>query len=113
MLLDKIHFEYNKAIIKEESFAILDAVGYTIEHNPDIKLVEVQGHTDERGSKTYNLDLSQRRAQAVVAYLERYGIEAKIMYAQGYGESNPIEAGHDEEAWAVNRRVQFIIEKRD
>ncbi len=113
MLLDKIHFEYNKAIIKEESFPILDAVGYTIEHNPDIKLVEVQGHTDERGSKAYNLDLSQRRAEAVVAYLEKYGVETSHLYAQGYGESDPIETGHNEEAWAVNRRVQFIVEKRD
>jgi len=113
MLLDKIHFEYNKAIIKQESFAILDAVGYTVLHNPGIKRMEVEGHTDERGSKPYNLDLSQRRAQAVVDYLEQYGVEASRMYARGYGEGEPIEEGHDEEAWAANRRVQFMIKKRD
>jgi outer membrane protein OmpA-like peptidoglycan-associated protein len=112
MILDKIHFEYNKAVIKEESFPILDAVGFTIEHNPALLRVEVQGHTDERGSDAYNLELSQRRADAVVDYLEAYGIARKRLVGRGYGETEPIDDAHNEQAWANNRRVQFIIRKR-
>jgi outer membrane protein OmpA-like peptidoglycan-associated protein len=113
VVFDKIHFEYNKAIIKEESHAILDAVGFTIVNNPDIKRVEVQGHTDERGSDRYNLELSQRRAEAVVKYLEGYGIDASRLRPKGYGEREPIDESHNEEAWAVNRRVEFLIRDRD
>ena len=68
-ILDKVFFEYNKAIIKSESFPILDAVAATLEGNPDIQLIEVQGHTDERGNDAYTLDLSTKRAAAVKQYL--------------------------------------------
>ena len=64
--LEPIQFEYNKAIIKQNSYYILDAVVATMNGNPDILQIEVQGHTDERGDDAYNLDLSERRAAAVV-----------------------------------------------
>ena len=111
-ILEKIHFEYDKAVIKPESYPTLDAVGYTLLNNPDIVLIEVQGHTDERGSDRYNLDLSQRRAEAVVAYLEEYGVAAERMEPQGYGERQPIDRRSTQEAWATNRRVEFLIIKR-
>ena len=57
-----VYFEYNKAIIKPQSYPILDAVAATLQGNPSIQLIEVQGHTDERGNDAYNLDLSDRRA---------------------------------------------------
>ncbi len=111
-ILDKVYFEYNKATIKSQSFPILDAVAATLEGNPDILKVEIQGHTDERGGDAYNLDLSDRRAASVRQYLIDKGIDAGRLKSQGYGETEPLDARHNEEAWAKNRRVEFLILKR-
>ncbi len=111
-ILDMVYFEYDKAIIKSESYPILDAVAATLQGNPSIMLVEVQGHTDERGDDAYNLDLSDRRAHAVKDYLVGKGVDEKRLTAQGYGETQPIDRGHNEAAWAKNRRVAFLILKR-
>ena len=111
-ILDKVYFEYNKATIKSQSFPILDAVAATLDGNPDILLVEIQGHTDERGGDAYNLDLSDRRAASVKQYLVDKGIDASRLKSQGYGETQPLDARHNEEAWAKNRRVEFLILKR-
>ena len=111
-ILDMVYFEYNKAIIKSQSFPILDAVAATLQGNPSIKLIEVQGHTDERGNDAYNLDLSDKRAHAVEKYLVDKGVEAKRLTAQGYGETQPIDRRSNEAAWAKNRRVAFLILKR-
>ncbi|HTL32714.1 MAG TPA: OmpA family protein [Kofleriaceae bacterium] len=111
-ILDMVYFEYNKAIIKSESFPILDAVAATLQGNPSIALVEIQGHTDERGDDAYNLDLSDRRAAAVKTYLVEHGVDEKRLTSQGYGETQPVLREHNEKAWAKNRRVAFLILKR-
>jgi outer membrane protein OmpA-like peptidoglycan-associated protein len=111
-ILDKIFFEFNSDVIKRQSFPILDAIVATMQGNPDIRLVEIQGHTDERGSDAYNLDLSDRRAASVRRYLTEHGVEAGRLQSQGYGESQPIDPKHSEAAWAKNRRVEFLILKR-
>ena len=105
--LDTIEFEFDKAIIQRRSYPILDAVAAALHDNPDIQLVEVKGHTDERGDDAYNLDLSNRRAAAVVAYLTEHGIDADRLTSTGYGETMPIDPSHTEAAWAKNRRVEF------
>ncbi len=111
-ILDVIYFEYDKAVILPKSFPILDAVGATLQGNPSIQLVEIQGHTDERGDDAYNLDLSDRRAKAVMKYLVDKGVDPKRLTAQGYGETQPLDRRHNEAAWAKNRRVAFLIIKR-
>ncbi len=111
-ILDKIYFEYDKDVIQKRSFGILDAIVATMNGNPDIKLVEIQGHTDERGSDAYNLDLSDRRAASVRRYLTEHGVNAGRLQSQGYGESQPLAQGRNEAAWAKNRRVEFLILKR-
>ena len=111
-ILDVVYFEYNKAIIKSQSFPILDAVAATMQGNPSIQLIEVQGHTDERGDDAYNLDLSDRRAKSVEKYLADKGVDAKRLSAQGYGETQPLDRKSNEAAWAKNRRVAFLILKR-
>jgi OmpA-OmpF porin, OOP family len=111
-ILDMVYFEYNKAIIKSQSFPILDAVAATLQGNPSIQLIEVQGHTDERGNDAYNLDLSDRRAAAVKKYLADKGVDEKRLESQGYGETQPVDRNHNEAAWAKNRRVAFLILKR-
>ena len=111
-ILDVIYFEYDKAVILPKSFPILNAVAATMKGNPSIKLIEIQGHTDERGDDAYNLDLSDRRAKSVMKYLLDNGVDEKRMTAQGYGETQPLDRRHVEAAWAKNRRVAFLILKR-
>ena len=111
-ILDMVYFEYNKATIKKESYPILDAVAATMQGNPSISLIEIQGHTDERGDDAYNLDLSDRRAHSVRDYLIGKGVDEKRLTAQGYGETQPLDRSHTEAAWAKNRRVAFLILKR-
>ncbi|HEX4422403.1 MAG TPA: OmpA family protein [Kofleriaceae bacterium] len=111
-ILDVIYFEYNSAVIQSRSFPILDAVAATLQGNPSIQLIEIQGHTDERGDDAYNLDLSDRRSKSVMKYLADKGVDAARLTAQGYGETQPLDRGHNEKAWAKNRRVAFLILKR-
>jgi len=111
-ILDKIYFEYDKAIIKKESYPILDAIVATMNGNPDIQLIEIQGHTDNRGSDSYNLSLSDRRAASVKTYIADNGVDADRLTSQGYGETQPLTNKNNEQAWAKNRRVEFLILKR-
>ncbi|HEX4422958.1 MAG TPA: OmpA family protein [Kofleriaceae bacterium] len=110
-ILKPINFEYDKAVIKRDSYYILDAVVAAMNGYTDIALIEVQGHTDERGDDAYNLDLSERRAAAVVAYLVSHGVAANRLESHGYGETQPIDKRHNEAAWTRNRRVEFLIRK--
>ncbi|MEO8701318.1 MAG: OmpA family protein [Kofleriaceae bacterium] len=112
VILEPINFEFNKAIIKRDSYPILDAVIASLQGNTDIELVEIAGHTDERGDDAYNLDLSTRRAAAVREHLIARGVAAKRLESQGYGESQAVDPRHNEAAWAKNRRVDFLILKR-
>jgi outer membrane protein OmpA-like peptidoglycan-associated protein len=110
--LQPINFEYDRAVIRPDSYYILDAVVAAINGNPDYALIEVQGHTDERGDDAYNLDLSERRAAAVLEYLISHGVDPQRLTSHGYGESQPIDRRHNEAAWAVNRRVSFVLRHR-
>ena len=111
-ILDKVYFEYNKATIKSESFPILDAVAATLQGNPDIQAIEIQGHTDARGNANYNLRLSDDRSKSVRRYLIGKGIEAGRLRAKGYGKTVLIDPSNTEEAHAKNRRVEFLIMQR-
>ncbi|MCB9677726.1 MAG: OmpA family protein [Alphaproteobacteria bacterium] len=108
-ILDKVHFDANSATIKPLSYELLDEVAAIIIANENIKLLEVQGHADERGSSTFNLELSKKRAEAVRQYLVNNGVAGERLVIQGYGETQPIVPGSTEAAWAENRRVQFLI----
>ena len=112
VILKPINFEFNKAIIKPDSYPILDAIVAALRGNPDILLVEIAGHTDERGDDGYNLELSNRRAAAVRDYLVHHGVAPGRLGSQGYGETHPIDKRSTERAWTVNRRVEFLILKR-
>ena len=103
----QIHFEYNKAKIRSESFAVLDAVVEVMEQLPEIK-IEVQGHTDDRGSASYNKKLSGRRANAVKIYLVSHGIAPSRLASNGYGFERPLVANDSDQNRALNRRVQFL-----
>ncbi|HEY0095488.1 MAG TPA: OmpA family protein, partial [Archangium sp.] len=70
--------------------------------------IELAGHADERGTEEYNLQLSNKRAASVRKYLLDLGIPANRLKAVGYGENRPAEQGATEDAWAANRRVEFV-----
>lgn len=109
-ILKKVYFEYNSDKIMEVSFQILDEVAATINSNPQLTKLEVQGHADERGKSNYNLRLTRRRAAAVRKYLTRKGdVDASKLQSQGYGEYCPINEASNEEAWEENRRVEFKV----
>ena len=111
LILKPINFKFNSDVIDEKSFYILDAVAASLVGNPQIKLLEVAGHADERGDDAYNLDLTNRRAVSVVKYLVGKGIDPQRLEAQGYGETVPLLRESSERAWATNRRVEFVILK--
>ena len=108
---EKVYFETNKAIIKEASYELLNEVASILRTHTKLKKVEVQGHTDSRGSDDYNLELSERRAAAVKAYLVGQGIQSNRLESRGYGETRPVDTAENKEAWSKNRRVEFIILK--
>lgn len=105
----KINFQTGKAKIRGgESFEILDQVAAVLKSNPDIEIV-IEGHTDSRGGSTYNLKLSDARANSVRAALIERGIAPERMEAVGYGESKPIASNRTRQGRATNRRVEFRI----
>ena len=108
-IVEKIHFATNKAVIKRESFALLDEAAAVLKANPRILRLRIEGHTDGQGKARYNLDLSQRRAEAVRKRLVAAGVEAGRLEAVGYGEDKPIDTNRTAEGRAANRRVEFKI----
>ena len=113
VILDKVFFDYNPATIQAVSYELLDQVANTLKANPDILLVEVAGHTDSDGNDNFNLELSQRRVEAVLQYLVARGVAPERLVAKGYGESRPVANNRSPDGKAKNRRVEFQILKRE
>lgn len=103
-----IEFETGKAVILKKSYPILDEVAQVFIDNKDY-IVEVQGHTDNVGNAEVNLNLSDKRAQAVRDYLIKKGVDASRLTAHGYGSSQPIADNTTKAGRAKNRRVEFKI----
>ena len=106
---DKVYFKTNKAKIRKRSFKLLDEVAKILVDNPQITKLRVEGHTDSRGPDRYNMKLSQRRAEAVRAYLVARGVEAARLEAKGYGETRPVASNKTRKGRAANRRTDFYI----
>jgi MYXO-CTERM domain-containing protein len=108
-ILEKVFFQNNRAVIQRRSFALLRNVAQVMMYHPEIKHVEVEGHSDDRGDDDYNLKLSQQRAEAVVQFLLKEGVERERLSAVGYGEARPIDTNTTAAGRAANRRVEFRI----
>jgi outer membrane protein OmpA-like peptidoglycan-associated protein len=106
-ITQKIHFEFNRAVIRPVSYPILNTVAQVMNDYPDVT-IEIQGHTDSRGADAYNMRLSDQRAAAVRDYLVQRGVPANRMTSRGYGETRPIESNRTSAGRAANRRVEFI-----
>ncbi len=113
----KIYFDFDKATIKPESKPVLDSVVTYMNNYPNIK-VKVESHADARGSDSYNLALSKRRAASTVKYLVDNGIDKARLTSEGYGESRPVNdctepTGCTAAQYAKNRRSVFVVSNRD
>ncbi|MBN2525609.1 MAG: OmpA family protein [Deltaproteobacteria bacterium] len=111
LLSSKVYFDYNKSEINAISYEILDKVAETLKNNPDITHVSVEGHTDNEGTESYNVQLSESRAKAVVDYLVGKSVERDRLSYKGFGFSRPKASNTTEEGRAINRRVEFKIQK--
>jgi outer membrane protein OmpA-like peptidoglycan-associated protein len=108
-ITDTIYFENNKDIIISRSNTLLDTVAAILVSHPEIEKLRIEGHTDNRGDASYNLDLSQRRAEAVAAYLVKKGVARERLEPKGLGPAQPIADNATKEGRAKNRRVEFKI----
>ncbi len=106
--LKGVNFDNDKDTLRPDAIAILDEAAATLKRYPGMK-VEVAGHTDNRSSDAHNLDLSQRRAKAVMDYFVGKGVEAGRLSAKGYGEAEPIADNGKADGRAQNRRVELRI----
>jgi peptidoglycan-associated lipoprotein len=102
-----VYFDFDSSEIKGAGVALVAAHSRYLAANPGTR-VRLEGHTDERGSREYNIGLGERRAQAVRRALMLQGALDGQLSTVSYGEERPTAAGHDEEAWAKNRRVEIV-----
>ena len=109
--LKTIYFDYDKAAIRADQRANLQADGDGIRAQEALGVVTLQGNCDERGSEEYNLALGERRATSVKKYLVDLGVPSSRLRTVSFGESKPAVAGHDESAWKWNRRVDFATNR--
>lgn len=106
--LQDINFDFDKYNVRDDAKAILEKNAAWLKKNPSVK-TQIEGHCDERGSSEYNLALGDRRAKSTKDYLVSLGIEAGRIPTISFGKEKPLDPGHNEEAWAKNRRAHFVI----
>jgi peptidoglycan-associated lipoprotein len=106
---ENIYFDFDRSVLKPESQEILRRKADYMRNNPDVRVI-IEGHCDERGTNEYNLALGDRRANSAKVFLVNLGIDEERLTTISYGEERPADPRSNEEAWAKNRRDQFIIE---
>ncbi|MCC6806786.1 MAG: OmpA family protein [Deltaproteobacteria bacterium] len=109
---DKVYFKLDSDEIDPVSFPLLDKVAEVMVKTPRLRLVRVEGHTDNVGSDKYNKKLSDRRSRSVMRYLVKQGVAANRLIHHGYGEKKPKMSNMTSKGRAVNRRVEFVIVKQ-
>jgi peptidoglycan-associated lipoprotein len=106
--LSTVYFAYDSSTLSDSARSIIDANAAFLKASPAVQ-VQVEGHADERGGVQYNLALAERRANAVRDYLVAMGVDSSRVSTISYGKERPLDLGHDEAAWARNRRANFVI----
>lgn len=101
-----IYFDFDSANIRPEYMNVLNAHASLLSAYPNLR-VRLEGHADERGSREYNVALSERRGYSVLDYMQVKGTRTNQMDVIGYGEEVPADFGHNESAWSKNRRVEI------
>jgi peptidoglycan-associated lipoprotein len=108
---EDIHFDFDRYDLKPKAREILSDKAFFLRKYPGVKIL-IEGHCDERGTNEYNLALGERRANSAKQYLVQLGISEGRISTVSYGEERPLDPGHNEEAWARNRRAHFEIVSR-
>ncbi len=109
--LKRIHFDFDKSAIRPQDREILAKNAEYLLANPGVR-IRIEGHCDERGTTEYNLALGERRAKSAFQYLMDLGVDPNRMSVVSYGEEAPLDPAHTEEAWAKNRRAEFVETQR-
>jgi peptidoglycan-associated lipoprotein len=107
-LEDMVFFDYDMSDLRDDAQAVLRRKVDILRASPQVQ-IRIEGHADERGSTEYNLALGNRRADAVRQFLTGFGLSESRFSIVSFGEERPLSQGHDESAWARNRRAQFVI----
>lgn len=107
-LLKDVHFDFDKYDIRPEEGPVLKENAALLMKSPAVK-IQIEGHCDERGTAEYNLALGERRANSTKNYLVSLGVPPGRLSTISYGKEVPLDPGHNEEAWAKNRRAHFVI----
>ncbi len=102
-----VYFDFDKSDIKADSLSVVASWATYLSANPTSK-VRLEGNTDERGTREYNIGLGERRANAVAQALEAKGVSASQLTTVSYGKERPVALGHDEASWGQNRRVDLV-----
>ena len=105
-----IYFGYDSTVVVPRFMPVIQRAAARLQTNPSIRL-RLEGHTDERGTRNYNLALGERRAQSVRDIILEQGVLAEQVDWVSYGEESPAVTGQGEEAWTKNRRVELILEE--
>ncbi len=105
---DTIHFAYDSSVIRNSEKANLAAVAQALSSDPSAKLL-IEGNCDERGTEEYNRSLGERRALAAREALAKLGVDPMRVETRSFGKDKPADPGHDESAWAKNRRDDFVL----
>jgi peptidoglycan-associated lipoprotein len=105
--LNTVYFEYDQSRLTSDSRKKLADNAEWIKIHPSFT-IQVEGHTDSRGSVEYNLALGERRAKSVKAYLQTLGVDGKRVTIISYGKEKPIDSGDGEAVWGKNRRANFV-----
>jgi peptidoglycan-associated lipoprotein len=105
--MEVIYFDFDKSDIRKDQLPRIEGDLKFLKDNPNVKAM-ISGHCDERGTTEYNFALGERRAQTVMNYFVNNGIPASRLSVLSKGEEEPAVQGHDESAWAKNRRCEFM-----
>jgi len=107
-LMERVHFDYDESEIRPQDAEILRDKVAILRSSPQVQL-RIEGHADERGSTEYNLALGNRRAESIRQFLTGFGLDESRFSIVSFGESRPVAQGSNEQAWAQNRRGEFVI----
>ena len=107
-IFSDILFNYDSCRLEKDAVSILEKVAAWLKKHRNARLM-IEGHCDERGSRKYNLILGEQRALSARRYLTGLGISPSRLYTITYGEDKPVDTGHNEKAWAKNRRAHLLI----
>jgi peptidoglycan-associated lipoprotein len=105
---EPVFFDFDSYALRDDARAGLDRDAKVLRDNPEVRIT-IEGHCDERGTVEYNQALGERRAQAAREYLVAAGINGSRIELISYGKERPFDEGHDEAAWAKNRRAHFVV----